>query len=209
MWWIVFISATPWCSQTKTEANHLGERMWVNSLSFKKLSIVYRIPGETVIYSCCSLSPPPSWTRVQKNVGRVSAVGSLRLEFFWSDLFQTIFPIGTMLVSYKSFFGRAAPIRGLSSLSVLNLNCGRVCADRLRQVRTWRLNGVSTQTHSWVLWSDAPFVCSSADVEWVVWAGGSVGLNTWYPGHVSPGTLSPLCTAWCLHLPINLICYVL
>lgn len=44
--------------------------------------------------------------------------------------------------------------------------------------------------------------------EWVVWAGGSMPLNTWNPGHVSPGTLCPPCTAWCLHPPINLICYV-
>lgn len=38
--------------------------------------------------------PPPSWTRVQENVGRVSTLGSLGLEFFWSEIFQTIFPIG-------------------------------------------------------------------------------------------------------------------
>lgn len=58
-------------------------------------------------------------------------------------------------------------------------------------------------THSWLLLSRGA-VCI-ADSEWVVWAGGLAGLDTWGPGHVSLGTLSPPCTAWRLHLPENLI----
>lgn len=160
---------------------------------------MYRIPGEIVIYSCCSLSPPTSWTRVQENVGRVSTVGSLRQEFFWSELFQTIFVVEPKIGFWQVVSRVAAHHKGSFSFLLA-----------LIKKSSWVQGGVNRDIHSFMSSADWCLrVCwSLTDSEWVVWAGGSVPLNTWDPGHVSPGTLCPLCTAWCLHPPINLICYV-